>query len=240
MVILLVEKHQSNRQELMKSILNPYCSLSENRPQQGFVGPSCLHSFSPFLASFLESQYCFIPYQIAQYFISNLSILHSSLKFSVSFLHLSPLPQVSQLWLPISLSFSLLQLQGLLSGARALFPLRCKSCSSAHILISMTKGQALSCRGSQASSFLLEPGGGRGQQTLWMLQNECICFHSCLQTYLYMYVCKHKYVATDSCYEILWKDSGMILCENNMCDTEIDARWVFLHYFLLLNNSAVY
>ena len=79
--------------------------------------------------------------------------------FSLS-LSLSLLPQ---LWLPVNSFLFLLQLLGLVSGARALFPLKWKSCSSAHILISMTKGQAWGCGGPPAS-FLLESAGGRGSQ----------------------------------------------------------------------------
>lgn len=142
-----------------------------------------------------------------------------SLSFSPSLLFLLPsLPTGSKLWLPLSFLYSLQPPRLLFSGAGAPFPLRCKSCSSAPILISMTKGQGTpgaarllpscrACRWEGAADAVTAPK--------WT-----VCSAYLYANVLYLHIYKHRHTV-----EGFRSD----LCENDMCDTEIDARSVFLH-----------
>lgn len=135
---------------------------------------------------------------------------------SVSFLSLS-LSSLPQLWLLVNFFFFLLQLLGLFSGARALFPLKCKSCSAAHILISMTKGQAWGCRDGKPPSFLLEPAGGRAAAAC-LLPNELFDLRTCIRTHSSQATER----ATDSCHKYCAR-TQVCFCVRMMCMTQ---KWM--------------
>lgn len=52
-----------------------------------------------------------------------------------------------------------------------------------------------------------------------------LALHTCMQTDLYLHIYKRDYIGgLHRCLGTLWKDSGMILCENGTYDPEICAR----------------